>query len=58
MVQINILGKNTDKKIVLIILGKDQLTMIQKLSDMWGFSKSKVIRKLIEKGLTNSKHKI
>jgi len=45
------LGKNTDKKIVLIILGKDQLKMIQKLADMQGFSKSKVIRHLIEDGL-------
>ena len=45
------LGKHTDKKIVMTIITKEQLRMIQKLSDKWGKSKSYVIRKLIESGL-------
>lgn len=51
------LGKNTDKKIVLTIITKEQWGMIQKLSDVRGVSKSMVIRQLIADGLTGNINK-
>lgn len=45
------LGKNTDKKIVLTIITKEQWRMVQKLSDMRKVSKSMILRQLIENGL-------